>query len=63
MEENIIMFNKREKGHSKTIHLMDMCGIILDKNTNPPKNEREREKKKNTKQKIHSLRTERNLFF
>jgi hypothetical protein len=33
MDKNSIMFNKREKGHSKTIHLMDMCGIILDKNT------------------------------
>ena len=27
------MFNKREKGNSRTIYLMDMCGIILDKNT------------------------------
>ena len=33
MEENIIMFNKREKGNSGTIHLIDMHGIILDKNT------------------------------
>ena len=33
MEENIIMFNKREKGNSGTIHLIDMYGIILDKNT------------------------------
>lgn len=27
------MFNKREKGNSRTIYLMDMCGIILYKNT------------------------------
>ena len=28
------MFNKREKGNSGTIHLIDMHGIILDKTRN-----------------------------
>jgi hypothetical protein len=51
MEENSIMYNKREKGNSRTIHLMDMCGIILDKNTY-----------QNTQKKDHSLRRRR-LFF
>ena len=45
------MFNKREKGNSKTIYLMDMCGIILYKNTY--------QKEHHTQQKDHSLRTGR----